>query len=484
MKGLFASKSGAAFFVAALLLFCDAGQAAGKVVVYLFWATGCPHCQEEKDFLLEMAGRYRGIELRYFEVKGNLENAKLFSDMADAYGVRLKGVPATFIGGDGPIVGYRDAATTGREIEERIQGCIRVGCPDPSERMRLHTEGPPLLPQGGSAGIIAQEGEGVCPQDKECPEGAPASMTSPAGPGTPPLRKEEAAPRGPSPGAAGQKSESVIELPLLGKIDASNGSLLYQTIAIAGIDGFNPCAFFVLFTLLGLLLHVHSRKRLLVIGGIFVFFSGFIYFIFMAAWLNIFLLAGKIDAVTAAAGAVALVIAAINIKDFFFFKKGISLVIPEKAKPRLFDRMRRLMKSGSFPSMIAGTVVLAAAANVYELFCTAGFPMVYTRILTLHHLQPGEYYLYLVLYNVIYVVPLAAIVLFFAVTLGARKLTEHQGQVLKLVSGMMMLCLGAVLLTRPELLNNVVVTAGLLGVSLAVSGVVVLTAKRLSGQEG
>ncbi|MGE5300153.1 MAG: hypothetical protein ACM3MB_04220, partial [Acidobacteriota bacterium] len=285
-------------------------------------------------------------------------------------------------------------------------------------------------------------------------------------------------------GPVEQKKESVVELPLLGKVDTSKESLLYQTVAIAGLDGFNPCAFFVLFTLLGLLLHVHSRKRLLLIGGIFVFFSGFIYFIFMAAWLNIFLLTGRIAAVTVAAGAVALVIAVINIKDFFFFKKGVSLVIPESAKPKLFDRMRKLMKATSLPSVIAGTVVLAVAANAYELFCTAGFPMVYTRILTLHYLSKFEYYLYLLLYNVIYVIPLAMIVLFFAATLGAKKLTEQQGQVLKLISGMMMLCLGGVLLTRPELLNNVAVTGGLLGISLGLSGIVMLATRKIGIREG
>jgi hypothetical protein len=169
-------------------------------------------------------------------------------------------------------------------------------------------------------------------------------------------------------------------------------------------------------------------------------------------------------------------------KDFFYFRKGVSLVIPEKAKPRLFDRMRKLLKAASLPSVILGTVVLATAANMYELFCTAGFPMVYTRILTLHNLTNMHYYLYLVFYNVIYVIPLALIVLFVAVTLGAKKLTERHGQILKLISGMMMLCLGVVLLVKPELLNNIAVTAGLLAMSLAASGIFILATRRAASQ--
>jgi thiol-disulfide isomerase/thioredoxin len=472
----------AIFLFAGLFPFLAAPHAADKVVVYLFWSTGCPHCKEEKAFLDEMIRRYPQLDLRYFEVKNDPANARLFSDMAAAYGVKMTGVPATFIGEGEPIIGYRSDGTTGREIESRIRQCIERGCSDPRER--INEPGAPLLrPQSGLAGLTGAE-EGICAQDAECLEETHAKRIPPTAPQQTSVLKEGSPPKAPVTGAGEKKGDSVIELPLIGRVDTSKESLLYQTITIAGLDGFNPCAFFVLFTLLGILLHVHSRNRLLLVGGIFVFFSGFIYFIFMAAWLNIFLLTGKIAAVTFAAGAVALVIALINIKDFFLFRKGVSLVIPEKAKPKLFDRMRRLIKATSLPSVITGTVVLAVAANAYELFCTAGFPMVYTRILTLRHLSQAEYYLYLVLYNVVYVIPLAAIVLFFAVTLGARKLTEHQGQILKLVSGMMMLCLAVVLLTRPELLNNVAVTAGLLGISLGLSGIIVLVTKRTGMRVG
>ena len=444
--------------------------AAGKVTVYFFWSTGCPHCKDEKAFLEKLVKKYPELDIKSLEVKNNPENAKLFSDMSDAYRIRIKGVPATFIGGLGPVVGYRGDESTGKTIEAMVRQCVESKCPDPIDRLgRL--PGTSLLTREEHTGIAGEQG--VCGQDIECPEEKKVQSGLP-----PEDRRITRAAEGMLP--AKDRQDQVVNLPLLGELDISRDALFYQTIVIAGLDGFNPCAFFVLFTLLGLLLHVQSRKRLLLIGGIFVFFSGFIYFIFMAAWLNFFLLTGKIAAVTTAAGAIALIMAFINIKDFFYFGKGVSLVIPEKAKPRLFDRMRKLMKAASLPSVILGTVVLAAAANMYELFCTAGFPMVYTRILTLHSLSKVHYYLYLVFYNMIYVIPIALIVLFFAVTLGARKLTERQGQILKLVSGMMMLGLGMVLFAKPELLNNIAVTAGLLGISLASSWIIAFAAGRLT----
>lgn len=269
-----------------------------------------------------------------------------------------------------------------------------------------------------------------------------------------------------------------ITLPLFGAVDPSRLSLPVLTLVIAGLDSLNPCAFFVLFSLLSLLVHAHSRQRMCIIGGIFVLFSGLLYFLFMAAWLNFFLLFGRLKAITAAAGVVALVIATLNIKDFFLFKRGVSLVIPEQAKTGLFGRMRGIVHAGSLPAMLAATVVLAFAANSYELICTAGFPMVYTRALTLERLPTHVYYLYLALYNVVYVIPLAGIVTLFAVTLGSRKLTEWQGRVLKLLSGTMMLTLAIVLLARPTLLANAVVSAALLLLAAAVTGVIVIVAKR------
>jgi len=268
-------------------------------------------------------------------------------------------------------------------------------------------------------------------------------------------------------------------VPELGGLDPSGLSLPLLTVIIAGLDGFNPCAFFVLLFLLSFLVHARSRRRMLVVGGLFVLVSGLVYFLFMSAWLNVFLLAGRLPAITAAAGIVALALASVNIKDFFFFRKGPSLSIPDSAKPGIFRRARMLAASSSTAAFLGGTVALALVANMYEFLCTAGLPMVFTRVLTLRKLDTAEYYLYLAFYNAVYVVPLAVIVVLFSVTLGARKLSEWQGRVLKLVSGLMMLAMGGLLLINPALLNNPVTAVLLLAAVLVVSGVVAAAARRM-----
>jgi cytochrome c biogenesis protein CcdA len=123
--------------------------------------------------------------------------------------------------------------------------------------------------------------------------------------------------------------------------------------------------------------------------------------------------------------------------------------------------------------MLAATVSLAVLANLYELLCTAGFPMVYTRLLTMHELSGAQYYIYLLFYNVIYVIPLLTIVVAFALTLGRRKLTEREGRILKLLSGMLMLCLGAVLLFAPERLDSIWTALLVPGVAIALTAVIV-----------
>jgi hypothetical protein len=269
--------------------------------------------------------------------------------------------------------------------------------------------------------------------------------------------------------ATGTPLRETIQLPLLGAIAPSSLSLPALTLVLAGLDAFNPCAFFVLLFLLSMLAHQKSRKRMLLIGGIFVLVSGLMYFAFMAAWLNVFQLFGHLAWVTLAAGALAVFVGAVNVKDFFLFEKGLTLSIPESKKPDIFRRARTILAAENLPTMLAATIFLAIAANFYELLCTAGFPMVYTRLLTLADLSAAGRYGYLAAYNLIYVLPLALIVLFFTRTLGARKLTEREGRLLKLMSGVMMLELGALLLFAPERVSQIGIAFGLMAAATGVT---------------
>ncbi|MDO8989702.1 MAG: hypothetical protein Q7U91_08715 [Sideroxyarcus sp.] len=265
------------------------------------------------------------------------------------------------------------------------------------------------------------------------------------------------------------QAAAAIQLPLIGAVDPASLSLPALTLILAGLDAFNPCAFFVLLFLLSMMAHQKSRARMLIIGGVFVLVSGTMYFAFMSAWLNVFQLFGHLAWVTMAAGALAVLVGAVNVKDFFLFEKGITLSIPESKKPDIFRRARAILSAENLPAMLAATIFLAIAANFYELLCTAGFPMVYTRLLTLADLSIAARYGYLAAYNLIYVVPLALIVIVFARSLGARKLSEREGRLLKLMSGVMMLELGGLLLLAPERVSQVGIAFGLMAMAVGVT---------------
>jgi thiol-disulfide isomerase/thioredoxin len=391
------------------------------LTLHFFWAPNCPHCAEAKPFIEALQGRYPQLRVKEYEIWRQRENFELLLALAERHGGGVVSTPATVLG-DRLWFGYNSVIAG--EMEETAARCLATGCPD----------------------LLAAAGK-------------PAAAEPPL----PETATEKAAP---------------VAVPLFGRLDPESLSLPVFTLVLGLLDSFNPCAFFVLLFLLSLLVHLRSRRIMLLVGGTFVFFSGLIYFLFMAAWLNLFLLAGRMQQVTTVAGVVALLVAAFNIKDFFFFHQGPTLSIPESAKPRLFKRMRHLLTEDRLPSVLLGTVVLAVAANSYELLCTAGFPMVYTRVLTLHDLERWQYYACLALYNAVYVLPLLAIVLVFTFTLGARKLSEWQGRVLKLVSGLMMLLLGLVLLVNPALLSNTLAALAILLLALAATGLIVLLYRR------
>ncbi len=269
--------------------------------------------------------------------------------------------------------------------------------------------------------------------------------------------------------------EETVKLPIIGKIETEKFSLPMLTLLIGLADGFNPCAFFVLTFLLAALIGLAgARRKILLVGGIFIFFSALFYFLFMSVLLNIFQLGGKIAILTLIAGAIAVFAGIVNIKDYFFFQKGISLTLPKSHKEKFLARVKNLSLAKSTLALTGATVIIAATVNIYELLCTFGFPMVYTRILTLRELPSLEYYLYLIFYNLIYIIPLAAIVLIFALTLGRKTFNQLWVRRLKLVSGFMILFLGLILMLKPKLLESVSTAFGVMFGAVIISGLITL----------
>jgi len=264
-------------------------------------------------------------------------------------------------------------------------------------------------------------------------------------------------------------TSTIIDTPF-GKIDYSSLSLPIITLILGAADSVNPCSFFIILFLLSILLHTHSRKRMIIVGSIFIFFSALIYFILMFIIFNTAIRIQDQIIITISAGLIATIFGILNIKDFFTFEKGPSASIPKEQKTKLYKQMRKIIKLTSIPSVIAATIVLAISANMVELLCSLSLPLVYAgTILPAFGLDTIQSNFYLVFYNIIYVIPLIIIVSIVVFTLGRWKLTEYQGRLLKLFSGIMILSLGEILFIAPNMLESIFITLMILSSSFFIT---------------
>lgn len=226
-----------------------------------------------------------------------------------------------------------------------------------------------------------------------------------------------------------------IDLPVLGKKEIKISSLLIFTVFLGLVDGFNPCAMWVLLILLSILVNVQERKKLLLISGTFVFMSGLVYFMFMAAWLNFFIITEKVPLIKKTIALLAIIIGIVHIKDFFFFKQGISFSIPTSVLPKIFQKIQKILQEKELPLIFISTAVLAFFVNFVEFLCTVGLPVVYSQILAEQNLSSFMHYYYLVIYNLAYIFDDALMVLITVWSMKKLKLQEKGGRWLKLLSG-------------------------------------------------
>ena len=252
-----------------------AAQEGNPVVIYMFWGEGCPHCAAAKPYFEDLADQHPEIELRFFEIYNSVENQEKFSKMAAAYGFEAWGVPTIFIG-DQYWEGY--AETLHPEFESVINACLENGCKD------------------AGAGIIV-----------------PAT-TEPANPNPGNIEEEIVKNR-------------KINVPIIGEIDLNNQPLFIATALIAFVDGVNPCSVWVLTMLIALTLHTGSRKRVALIGIIFISITALVYALFIAGLFTFLTFISFVTWIQVVVALVALVFALVNIKDYFWYKEGVSFTI-------------------------------------------------------------------------------------------------------------------------------------------------------------
>jgi thiol-disulfide isomerase/thioredoxin len=387
-----------AWFVAAA-----GAQPAGRVDVYLFWAFGCPHCEREIEFLKRLERGEPRLRGHYLEVSRDVANQKAFTAVARRFALDDPAVPLTVVG-DAAMVGYATDETSGAALRQRIAYCLANQCPD--------TIGPLILASGGGSAD------------------AGAARRSDAG-----------APRMIPP---------VISVPFLGEVRTADFSLPVLTVLLGAIDGFNPCAMWVLVFLIGLLLGMEDRFRMWVLGTAFIAGSALVYFLFMAAWLNFLLFLGAVIWVRAAVGLVALGGGFYYLREYLQNPDAVCKVTAPQARRRVFETLRKLATESRFWLALGGIVALAFAVNLVELLCSAGIPAVYTQVLALSNLPVWQYYGYLSLYILVFMLDDLFVFVVAMKTLQITGVTVTYTRYANLAGGGVLLAIGALLLLRPE----------------------------------
>ncbi len=388
------------FIVAVLASSVLVSAVEDKVQVHFFWAQGCPHCADEEVFLEKISVDYPDVVINSYEVTRSSENLHLFKDLGDFLGARVSGVPFTAVGNI-HFSGWGADSTTGKIIIDGIQKNIEENYYDP------------VLEMGGGGTSFSNSSGNF--GTNEIPE--------------------------------------TVKVPFFGEIYIKNLSLPILTIVFGALDGFNPCAMWVLVFLISLLIGMKDSTRRWTFGVVFIVASAFVYFLFMAAWLNLFLFIGFVWWVRIIIGLVALGAGLYFIKDFITNPSGGCKVTSGEGKRRIIDKMRSVVHEGNFLVAIVGLIVLAFSVNLIELVCSAGLPAVYTNVLSMSNLSTIQYYFYLLVY--IFIFMLDDLIIFFAamITLQVTGLGSKYAHWARLIGGIVMLLLALGLIFKPELLS-------------------------------
>jgi cytochrome c biogenesis protein CcdA len=420
---------------------------AGTVVVRYFYGAECPHCARQ-GVEMDAWEREYDVEIHRYEVWHDARNRALFQELAAAYGEEASGVPTTFIG-ERVWIGFDEAAAS--QMRAAIVACEADACIDP---LSVLDPGDPEPPDGPTAGPPA------------------TSDVAPEGPPAPPETGNGDAPSG----------SATISVPFLGEVDANAMGLLPATALIAFVDGFNPCSLWVLSVLLAMLLRTGSRRRIALVGGAFLVTTAAVYGLFIAGVFSAMSYVGYLAGIRWAVALLALTFAAVNIKDYFAFKKGFSFTIPDRFKPRIYRGGRGLMaEDRSLLAVTGAAVVMALGIALVELPCTAGFPVVWSGLLTDAGVSGPEFAGLLSVYLGIYLLDEVALFAAVVVTLRIARFQERHGQVLKLVGGMVMLALGIVMLTSPAVMNTIGGTILVFLAAAVATAVVHLVTRRVRG---
>ncbi len=386
-----------------MILFCPFSVFAKKddtITLYFFHGDGCPHCAEEEVLLDKLRNEYSNFSIQEYEVWYNEDNADLLFKVQEAMGIESLGVPTTIIG-DYATVGYTDSSAS------KIRRAIEYFQKEEYVDVVSHIIDDSFQKEDyKKSGFIEQE------------EKTDTDMT--------------------------------MNVPIVGNVNLKKVSLTTAAVIIGLIDGFNPCAMWILLFLISVLIGMKNRKRMWALGLAFLFTSAFVYLLIMLSWIKIAVQFTTIIWVRSLIAWVALIGGVIQLRSFFKSNESGCEVVDDKKRKNIFKKIRKFTAEKSFLLALLGVIGLAISVNLVELACSAGLPLIFTELLALNKISDVAKFGYVLLYILFFLIDDLVVFFIAMFTMKVTGITSKYNKYSHLLGGIVMLLIGVLLLFKPE----------------------------------
>ena len=375
--------------------------------IYFFGRESCRFCQMEEEFLDELAAEYSDLVIERYDIELSDEAKALFDQITEANEIS-KITPLTLVGGK-VIQGYNSPETTGQVIRTALE--------------RAQAGQDPDIEQYFKGGSVVAGGDGCDEHGEEC-----AVEVDP--------------------------NEFVMKLPVIGVVDLTKFSLVSLAAILGFVDGFNPCAMWVLVTFLLILMQIGDRRKLLYVAGLFMLAEAIMYGLILNVWYKTWDFVGLDGIVTPLVGVVAIGGGLFFLYKYIRAKDTLTCDITSiEQQSGIEAKIQKLVHSPLTLATALGIIGIAFSVNVIEFACSIGIPQAFTKILELNVLTTLEYQGYIGVYLIAYMID--DLIVFGLAYWGIDRLhaSYKYTKLSMLIGGVLMIVLGAFLLLAPEALK-------------------------------
>ena len=369
---------------------------ARQVNLYFFHGDGCPHCAEEEEYLNSINDE--NVNIVEYEIWNNDKNSAFLDKVAKKLDYKVNGVPVTIVG-ETAIGGYNDT------IKHKIERALNYYTDDNNEYVDVVNE----IKEGTYQKEEKKENE---------------------------FNKKE------------KKSDEnlTISVPGFGKVNLKNVSLASSAVIIGLVDGFNPCAMWVLLFLISILIGMKDRRKMWAIGISFLLTSAVLYFLILMSWLSIVSKASTINWIRTLIAVLAVCGGIYNIYKFFTSKDSGCDVVDDKKRKNIFDKIKKFTKEKNILLACIGACALAVSVNIVELACSAGLPLVFGQLLALNNVKGIQGVLYTLLYVLFFMLDDLIIFIIAMFTTKIAAISTKYNKYSHLIGGIIMLIIGLLLI--------------------------------------